>query len=500
MADQNTSKIPCPSDSFYHYCDGNEEYDRCCSSVTVYTNVDTSQHWEHELEGRLGHRSLARSESPSTGETSPSSTSKQTRESKKSRKTKYDTWSQNEQQLLVQLWMENIECLENREHQVSRTAWRNICDELNARMDSNRTVEKCKKKIKYLIDRYKEAKERNGKQGWGLMRKSLFYDEIDTILGRSRCKDIVTLSQVSNVATALYSSPLNTSNINSAGSFGAHSNLEIKETTEELGTAKDRRRDRKKPPRKIFRPEFEEEYRLHKNNKQSEDDVTANDIRNNTTEKSSRTLNLVDFEDEQEPDAQNNLKNNKQSEDEVNPKDLRNKGKTSPSKRNRADFEDGYESDELDDQFKSQELPQNNKPSEEEVKTKDLGNKGKTALRKRNRADFDDDDASDELDDEYNNKKQSDDGVKPKDLRRDRKKPSRKRNRADVEDEEAEERKEFRESLVSFKKCGENFSNFMATFLQTQQQQMAMMSEFIGALTQFMNNANDNRAGPSSPK
>ena len=73
-----------------------------------------------------------------------------------------------------------------------------------------------------------------------------------------------------------------------------------------------------------------------------------------------------------------------------------------------------------------------------------------------------------------------------RDSRTDRKKhskQSRKRNRAAVEDEE-EERRELRESMDAFKKCGENLNNFMETF--SEKQQMAMIGQFIGAMTQFM--------------
>ena len=55
-----------------------------------------------------------------------------------------------------------------------------------------------------------------------------------------------------------------------------------------------------------------------------------------------------------------------------------------------------------------------------------------------------------------------------------------------VEEGEEEERRGLRESMDAFKKCGENLSNFMETFSETQKQQMAMMGQFIGAMTQFM--------------
>ena len=70
-------------------------------------------------------------------------------------------------------------------------------------MKSNKTVEKCMKKIKYLIARHKEAKEWNRKQTGGSKKKSLFYDEIDAVLG---CRDIVTLTNVSEAGTTSKSS------------------------------------------------------------------------------------------------------------------------------------------------------------------------------------------------------------------------------------------------------------------------------------------------------
>jgi len=61
-------------------------------------------------------------------------------------------------------------------------------------MESSKTIEKCIKKIKYLIDQHKQAKEWNRKQSGGSKKQSLFYDEMDAVLG---CRDIVTLSLVS---------------------------------------------------------------------------------------------------------------------------------------------------------------------------------------------------------------------------------------------------------------------------------------------------------------
>ena len=150
-------------------------------------------------------------EEPSSAGSSPESSES----NKKKKGKKYDTCSQAEQRLPVQLWAENHELLESRE---SRTAWRKICEEVNARMEISKTVEKCIKKIKYLIDRYKEAKEWNRKQSGGSKKQSLFYDEIDAVLG---CRDIVTLSHVSEAGTTsthASSSPATSSSASSAAS------------------------------------------------------------------------------------------------------------------------------------------------------------------------------------------------------------------------------------------------------------------------------------------
>lgn len=98
---------------------------------------------------------------------------------------------------------------------------------------------------------------------------------------------------------------------------------------------------------------------------------------------------------------------------------------------------------------------------------------------------------SDDLDaqTDKNELSQGDPKKDARDARTDRKrqsKQSRKRNRAAVEEGEEEERRELLESMDDFKKCGENLSNFMETFSETQKQQMAMMGQFIGAMTQFM--------------
>ena len=74
-------------------------------------------------------------------------------------------------------------------------------DDLNARFDGNRTVDKCMHKIKYRIDKYKEKTDWNRKQSGGNLKKSPFYDEIDEVL---RCRDFVTFNNVKRRVQCLH--------------------------------------------------------------------------------------------------------------------------------------------------------------------------------------------------------------------------------------------------------------------------------------------------------
>ena len=97
----------------------------------------------------------------------------------------------------------------------ARKVWAKIVDDLNAKFEGNRTVDKCMRKIKYLIDKYKEKKDWNRKQSGGNLKKSPFYDEIDEVLG---CRDFVTFNNVKesavpspNASTASAGASTNTS-------------------------------------------------------------------------------------------------------------------------------------------------------------------------------------------------------------------------------------------------------------------------------------------------
>lgn len=77
-------------------------------------------------------------------ESSTSTESSNTNDNKGENKAKYETWSQAEHKMLVQVWAEHHELLESTE---ARTAWRKISEELKSCLECNKTVEKCMKKI-----------------------------------------------------------------------------------------------------------------------------------------------------------------------------------------------------------------------------------------------------------------------------------------------------------------------------------------------------------------
>ena len=70
----------------------------------------------------------------------------------------------------MNLWKENYEQLESKN---SRKVWTKIVDELNAQFGNNRTVDKWMRKMKYIIDKYKEKKDWNRKQSGGKFIKLL---------------------------------------------------------------------------------------------------------------------------------------------------------------------------------------------------------------------------------------------------------------------------------------------------------------------------------------
>lgn len=90
--------------------------------------------------------------------------------SAEAKKTHYDKWTKQEEELLVQLWAEKHDQLESRE---SRKKWVWIAEKISTTLHSNKTADKCICKMKYIIERYKKAKDWNKKQSGGNLKKSL---------------------------------------------------------------------------------------------------------------------------------------------------------------------------------------------------------------------------------------------------------------------------------------------------------------------------------------
>ncbi|XP_020616793.1 uncharacterized protein LOC110054779 [Orbicella faveolata] len=204
----------------------------------------------------------------SGGISSPASLGEETFESQSpsqsNQSKKYDKWTNEQQKYLVQLWAEKQDMLNSKD---TRNAWRAIADEINNKFATNKTVDKCIRKIKYLVDAYKEKKEWNRNQTDGNLRKTVFYDEIDAVLG---CRDIVTLRHVQEAGdspsttscSADSESPLNVS---------AESSIE-KEPMESALPLKSRL-ERKKGPRKRKRKPEDADGEMEEHFKRAYDEI-----------------------------------------------------------------------------------------------------------------------------------------------------------------------------------------------------------------------------------
>ena len=99
--------------------------------------------------------------------------------------------------MLISLWAENIDRINSNQ---ARKAWEDIATQMNKKFGSKRATESCRKKMKYLLERYKVCKDWNSKQTGGNLRKSAHFDEIDGVMG---CRHIVTLSNVKEAGSAV---------------------------------------------------------------------------------------------------------------------------------------------------------------------------------------------------------------------------------------------------------------------------------------------------------
>ena len=110
---------------------------------------------------------------------SSSSTSLHPTSSAESKKAQ-DRWSKEDEKLLVQLWAEKHDQLESRE---SKKTWAWIAKKISKALGTNKMADKCMWKVRYVTERYKNAKDWNKNQTAGSLRKSVYYDEVDKILG-----------------------------------------------------------------------------------------------------------------------------------------------------------------------------------------------------------------------------------------------------------------------------------------------------------------------------
>ena len=90
----------------------------------------------------------------------------------------YGKWREEEEKLLVQLWCDKHTRLESRH---AKQVWEEIAKEISKIRKV--TSRQCRRKMKYLKDRYKEAKDHNRNQTGGDKKTSPFYEEIDSVLG-----------------------------------------------------------------------------------------------------------------------------------------------------------------------------------------------------------------------------------------------------------------------------------------------------------------------------
>ena len=118
-------------------------------SVTPWNVPPYDDHFSHCYDNGLTSQSRFRSD-----ETEEVAQASET-QSKGKGKAPYEKWTSEEQTFLVDLWAEKHERLESKD---ARKVWQEICEEMELNFGTNKTVEKCQRKIKYLIDKYKDAK------------------------------------------------------------------------------------------------------------------------------------------------------------------------------------------------------------------------------------------------------------------------------------------------------------------------------------------------------
>ena len=171
------------------------------SSVPSFGTVDTSSD-PYTPATQLSRHSPSSPPQLNEGSGGASSSSSSPGEDAKKPK-QYDKWNYTEQQFLLSLWADRFDRLESKD---ARKVWDEVVRELNKKFNTTRPADKCKAKIKYLIEKYKAAKDWNVNQSGGNRCQSMFYEEIDAVLG---CRDVVTLRHVSEAGSSESSSEVN---------------------------------------------------------------------------------------------------------------------------------------------------------------------------------------------------------------------------------------------------------------------------------------------------
>ena len=184
----------------------------------------------------------------------------------------HDTMGVDETKLLVNLWVENHERLESKD---ARKTWTKIVDE---HYKKNRTVDKCKRRMKYLLEKYKERKDWNKKQSGGNLWRSPFYDELDALLGT---RDVISFQHVEEVQA---DSPKAVDNTSSEGTSTKSS------PSSDTGTGSQKRKDRKRK-RGPGREESEDESKVMKSLTEQGEKIT--DVISKMQETQSKQLEMM---------------------------------------------------------------------------------------------------------------------------------------------------------------------------------------------------------------
>lgn len=104
-------------------------------------------------------------------------------------------------------------------------------------------MEKCKRKMKCLVDKYKECKDWNQKQSGGSIWKSLHYDEVDAVLG---VRDLVMFSNVAGAGLESSNTSNTTSQEESSSGTSSPSPSPANTSSSSAESEKESRRMRKK--------------------------------------------------------------------------------------------------------------------------------------------------------------------------------------------------------------------------------------------------------------